>query len=62
MADASAFLFGIIGENDIPFIYEKTGNTYSHFFLDEFQDTSLLQWSNLKPLVEKYFRSNQLLG
>ena len=28
------------------------GEQYSHFFIDEFQDTSTLQWDNLKPLLE----------
>lgn len=35
-----------------PFIYERLGERYRHYFIDEFQDTSLLQWGNLKPLVE----------
>ena len=33
------------------YIYERLGDRYNHFFLDEFQDTSILQWQNLKPLV-----------
>lgn len=45
----------IIGENikdqPTPFIYEKIGNRYHHYFIDEFQDTSNLQWQNLLPLV-----------
>lgn len=32
------------------FLYEKVGTRYHHFFLDEFQDTSRLQWANLIPL------------
>lgn len=34
-----------------PFIYERLGERYRHFFIDEFQDTSLLQWQNLVPLI-----------
>lgn len=34
-----------------PFIYERLGEKYRHFFIDEFQDTSKLQWENLIPLV-----------
>ncbi len=34
-----------------PFIYERLGERYKHFFIDEFQDTSILQWQNLIPLV-----------
>lgn len=52
MSDASSFLHKIIDNNDIPFVFEKTGNQYQHFFLDEFQDTSALQWLNLRPLLE----------
>ncbi|MEZ4874467.1 MAG: UvrD-helicase domain-containing protein [Flavobacteriaceae bacterium] len=35
-----------------PFIYERLGERYRHFFIDEFQDTSYLQWHNLLPLIE----------
>src|SRR5690606_13754421 len=34
-----------------PFIYERLGEKYRHFFIDEFQDTSKLQWENLIPLI-----------
>ena len=36
-----------------PYIYERLGQNYRHYFLDEFQDTSLLQWSNLIPLIKE---------
>ncbi len=51
LSDANLLLSKIIGQSDSPFIYEKTGNYYHHFMLDEFQDTSGLQWKNFKPLV-----------
>lgn len=35
-----------------PFIYERLGEKYRHYFIDEFQDTSKLQWENLIPLIE----------
>ncbi len=35
-----------------PFIYEKLGTKYHHYFIDEMQDTSALQWENLVPLIE----------
>lgn len=35
-----------------PFIYERLGSCYHHFLIDEFQDTSVLQWQNLVPLLE----------
>ena len=36
-----------------PFIYERLGNRYQHFLIDEFQDTSVLQWFNLLPLIDE---------
>ena len=33
------------------FIYERLGERYNHYLIDEFQDTSLLQWQNILPLV-----------
>jgi ATP-dependent exoDNAse (exonuclease V) beta subunit len=38
-------------EQAAPFLYEKLGDRYRHFFIDEFQDTSNLQWNNLVPLI-----------
>ena len=51
ISDAAEFLFRITGSNDSPFIYEKTGSYYKYFMIDEFQDTSRLQWHNFKPLI-----------
>tara|TARA_R110002072_G_scaffold174802_16_gene330542 strand:- start:11054 stop:14212 length:3159 start_codon:yes stop_codon:yes gene_type:complete len=41
-----------IKQQPAPFIYERLGEKYKHFFVDEFQDTSQLQWQNLTPLIE----------
>ena len=41
-----------IKEQPAPFIYEKLGDKYTHFFIDEFQDTSQMQWENLIPLID----------
>lgn len=41
-----------IQQQPAPFIYEKLGEKYRHFFIDEFQDTSELQWHNLIPLID----------
>ena len=35
-----------------PFIYERLGEKFKHYFIDEFQDTSKMQWENLMPLLE----------
>jgi len=34
-----------------PFIYERIGEKFRHYFIDEFQDTSVLQWQNFIPLI-----------
>jgi len=52
IADSSRFLKGIIGGNQVPFIYERTGSRYSHIMLDEFQDTSVFQYDNFRPLLD----------
>lgn len=44
------------------FIYERLGENYRHYFLDEFQDTSNLQWNNLIPLIENALVSQDLNG
>lgn len=41
-----------IKDQPAPFLYERLGERYKHFFIDEFQDTSSLQWNNLIPLIE----------
>jgi ATP-dependent exoDNAse (exonuclease V) beta subunit len=42
----------VVTEEPAPFIYERLGERYSNFLLDEFQDTSTLQWLNLLPLID----------
>ena len=49
--DSNTLLRDIIDGSDAPFVYEKTGVRYEHFLLDEFQDTSTVQWSNFFPLL-----------
>ncbi|MBN1159368.1 MAG: UvrD-helicase domain-containing protein [Bacteroidales bacterium] len=51
LSEAAIFLNRIIRDNDTPFIYEKTGYWYYHFMIDEFQDTSMMQWKNFRPLI-----------
>lgn len=48
----------IVGAEPVPFIYERTGEKYHHFLVDEFQDTSVLQWQNLLPLFENSLAAN----
>ncbi len=51
LSSSNQLINNIIENSDTPFIYEKTGNRFNHYMLDEFQDTSQLQWNNLKPLI-----------
>ena len=52
LSDAGELLNLITREDQSPFIYEKVGNRYENFMIDEFQDTSIIQWNNFKPLIE----------
>ncbi len=40
-----------VKDQPAPFIYERLGERYQHYFIDEFQDTSTMQWENLIPLI-----------
>lgn len=42
-----------------PFIYERLGEKFQHYFIDEMQDTSLLQWQNLIPLIDNALSQEQ---
>ncbi len=45
-------IFDFIKNEPVSFIYERLGDRYKNFLLDEFQDTSTLQWQNILPLIE----------
>lgn len=49
-------------EQPAPFIYERLGEKYRHFFIDEFQDTSVLQWNNLIPLIDNALAGQDMAG
>ncbi|MDW5289541.1 UvrD-helicase domain-containing protein [Formosa sp. PL04] len=42
-----------IAAQPTPFIYERLGEKFNHYFIDEFQDTSTMQWNNLIPLISE---------
>lgn len=52
ISDFNKILAKHLLKEQISFIYSKIGARYEHFLLDEFQDTSSLQWENLKPLLD----------
>ena len=52
IAEFNELIFQKIQDEPAPFIYERLGEKYQHFFIDEMQDTSVLQWKNLAKLIE----------
>lgn len=52
LSETKNLLSEFIEKNDAPFIYEKVGNRYEHFMIDEFQDTSRKEWRNFLPLLQ----------
>lgn len=53
LSDTNELLRLIIDGSDTPFIYERIGRKLHHFLVDEFQDTSRMQWGNLLPLLSE---------
>ena len=53
LSDTNALLHRLIHEGDASFIYEKIGTTIDRVMIDEFQDTSRLQWENFHLLLEE---------
>jgi len=51
-----------VKDQPAPFIYERLGEKYRHYFLDEFQDTSQMQWQNLIPLISNALESEDEQG
>ena len=49
LGETNSMLQRIIGDDDAPFIYERLGTSINHYLIDEFQDTSRMQWDNLRP-------------
>ena len=52
LSETKYILSQFINNNDAPFIYEKTGNRFERFMIDEFQDTSSREWANFVPLLQ----------
>ncbi|MDO4695560.1 exodeoxyribonuclease V subunit beta [Porphyromonas sp.] len=53
ISDINQLLNAIINDSELPFVYEKVGTRINHYMIDEFQDTSPLQWANFKPLLRE---------
>lgn len=58
LSDTNDLLQRIISKEEAPFIYERMGMRLKHFLIDEFQDTSKMQWLNINPLVSESLSNN----
>lgn len=52
ISDFNRKIVEIVAREPVPFIFERLGDKYNHILVDEFQDTSKLQFANLLPLIE----------
>lgn len=57
LAKTPILLKDLIDDQDAPFIYEKIGTRFNHIMIDEFQDTSTMQWDNFKVLLKENMAS-----
>lgn len=53
LRDTPYMLHELIETSDAPFIFEKIGNNIDYIMIDEFQDTSKVQWKNFKVLLNE---------
>lgn len=53
-------IFEVVNHEPTPFIFERLGDRYKHFLLDEFQDTSSMQWQNMLPLIDNALAGGRL--
>ncbi|MEH6408730.1 MAG: 3'-5' exonuclease, partial [Leeuwenhoekiella sp.] len=59
ISDFNELIHTNIANQPTPFIYERLGERYHHYFIDEFQDTSVLQWENMIPLIDNTVSSEK---
>ena len=65
LSDTQTLLRSMIAENDSPFIFEKIGTQLKNIMVDEFQDTSTIQWENFRVLLREtmsHDNSNLIVG
>lgn len=62
ISEFNAIIHKEIQSQPAPFIYERLGERYRHFFIDEFQDTSSMQWNNLIPLIDNALAGQDMAG
>ena len=60
ISEFNKLLNAVMGDFSVPFVYERIGEHFQHVFVDEFQDTSVLQWQNLLPLIDNGLSAGQM--
>lgn len=60
ISDAASLIAKVMNKQQESFVFEKMGALYHHFLIDEFQDTSTLQWNNFFPLIRNSIGSDNL--
>lgn len=60
ISEFNKLLNTVMGDFSVPFVYERIGERYRHVFVDEFQDTSILQWQNLLPLIDNGLAAGEM--
>lgn len=58
--DFNTLISNVVREQPVPFIYLRVGEKFRHFMIDEFQDTSEMQWENMLPLIENSLADSRL--
>lgn len=53
LSNTQTLLHELIRQSDSPFVFEKIGMQLEHIMIDEFQDTSNIQWDNFKVLLQE---------
>lgn len=61
-AEFNEIISNTIKNEPAPFIYERIGEKFRYYFIDEMQDTSTLQWQNIIPLVQHAISSENEFG
>lgn len=51
LSDTNALLHNLVNKDDPSFVFEKLGTNIRHVMIDEFQDTSRMQWGNFRLLL-----------
>ncbi len=62
ISEFNSIISTAIQDQPAPFIYERLGERYRDYFIDEFQDTSELQWNNMIPLIDNAVATETLTG